>query len=297
VSFALVLTAGCTATESSSSSSATGSHPGTSAGGIRGAIFTTTADGARVDANLYASKEAVYLDGGPGADAPSSAAALPAGDYFFQVTDPSGHHLLSSDHVSCRKIHVDAAGFIDQAYAGTSYVRAGTTWSPISCGHTIGTDQDHGGEGAITVQLVPFDDTPNHGGEYKVWVTPVDRYTHDAAFIPGPGDHQVNGEGWSAGNAHGFAPAASKTDNFKVRSTQPDDDATCGDGELDEHEACDDGNIVSGDGCDATCHLEDHECGCGNGQLEAGEECDDGNTVSGDGCDATCHLEDTCTCP
>ena len=63
---------------------------------LSGAIFTTTVDGAIVNENVrYEKKEDVYLDGGPGPNAPSTAAALPMGEYYFQVTDPSGKDLLS----------------------------------------------------------------------------------------------------------------------------------------------------------------------------------------------------------
>ena len=58
----------------------------------RGAIFTTTVDGSAVNANLYESKCSVYLDGGPGPNAPAGAAGLPDGEYYFQVTDPSGNN-------------------------------------------------------------------------------------------------------------------------------------------------------------------------------------------------------------
>lgn len=222
---------------------------------LRGAIFTTIATGARVDANIYAAKEDVYLDGGPGMNAPPGAAALPEGNYYFQVTDPSGHVLLSSDAIACREIHVGAAGFI------TSVVTSG-------CEHATGTDQDYGGLGAITVQLMPYADTPNHGGEYKAWVTPV------AAYI-------ANG---------GFANAASKTDNFKVR-VPPTTPPCCGNGILDDGEDCDDGNTADGDGCSSTCTFEETPPCCGNGQVEYGETCDDGNTTSGDGCSSVCTIE------
>jgi len=188
---------------------------------LRGAIFTTVADGSRVDANIYDAKTDVYLDGGPGMNAPPGAAALPEGDYYFQVTDPNGHALLSTDDISCRRIHVNAAGFIDIAYAGLG-----------GCQHVTGTDQDYG---ALTVQLIPYDDTPNSGGEYKAWVTPV------AAYV-------ANG---------GFAEAASKTDNFKVRATTP---PCCGTGILEEGETCDDGNTTGGDGCSETCTVEPSTC-------------------------------------
>ena len=65
-----------------------------------GAIFTTLADGSRVNANIFSAKcdgLGVYLDGGPGPNAPATAAGLPDGDYFYQVTDPSGKVLLSTD--------------------------------------------------------------------------------------------------------------------------------------------------------------------------------------------------------
>src|SRR5215204_7613864 len=72
-----------------------------------GAIFTTVADGSEVNFNIYPSKEAVYLDGGPGPGAPQTAAGLDDGRYVFQVTDPSGKRLLSTDAARCRQF--DAA--------------------------------------------------------------------------------------------------------------------------------------------------------------------------------------------
>ena len=185
---------------------------------LTGAIFTTVVDGMRVNANLYEAKEDVYLDGGPGPNAPSTAAGLPEGNYFFQVTDPSGKDLLSSDHISCREFHVNEHGVIDAIYAGTNYVKVKGEWTAVPCQHAQGVDADHGELGAITVQLFPYDDTPNPGGVYKVWVTRVQDYTGNASYVPDPKDPKakINGEEWSGGNAHGFVPAFSKTDNYKV---------------------------------------------------------------------------------
>src|SRR5262249_23479211 len=82
-----------------------------------GAIFTTIPDGTIVNANTqYMSKCAVYLDGGPGPNAPAKAAGLPAGDYFFQVTDPNGSTLLSTDPVSNRRFRVSNG--VITAYTG-----------------------------------------------------------------------------------------------------------------------------------------------------------------------------------
>ncbi|MEV7604281.1 hypothetical protein AB0N65_02440 [Paenarthrobacter sp. NPDC089322] len=151
---------------------------------LSGAIFTTDASGEPVNLNIYPTKESVYLNGGPGINAPDDAAGLPAGDYYFQVTDPSGKELLSSDDISCRQFTVNGSGVI-----------VGVV--DTNCEHATGADGEDGG---ATVQLFPYDDTPNNGGVYKVWVTPVDQYDCDAA-----------------GNKNCFVPRYSKVDNFKVR--------------------------------------------------------------------------------
>ena len=57
-----------------------------------GAIFTTLSDGTEVNLNLFPSKEAVYLDGGPGPGAPQTAAGLDDGTYVFQITTRRAKH-------------------------------------------------------------------------------------------------------------------------------------------------------------------------------------------------------------
>jgi hypothetical protein len=153
---------------------------------LSGAIFTTDASGNPVNLNIYDAKEDVYLNGGPGINAPDDAAGLPAGTYSFQVTDPSGKTLLSTDAVACRQFSVDDSGVI------TSVAPSG------ACAHLTGTSTEDGG---LTVQLMPYLDTPNNGGVYKVWVTPTSELDCDGA-----------------GSKHCFVPHHSKTDNFKVRT-------------------------------------------------------------------------------
>jgi hypothetical protein len=160
-----------------------------------GAIFTTLADGSEVNFNIYPSKEAVYLDGGPGPGAPQTAAGLDDGTYVFQVTDPSGKTLLSTDPARCRQFTV-SGGII------TSVAPSG------ACAHLIGNDIDH--PPAITVQLMPYNDTPNPGGVYKVWVTRIEDY----------GCSNLNRVDCPIGK-HGFIPSHTKTDNFKVRNNVP----------------------------------------------------------------------------
>ena len=52
---------------------------------------------------------------------------------------------------------------------------------------------------SITVQLFPYDTTPNSGKEYKVWMTKVSDHTPESGVL-------------------GFVHRKSKTDNFKVVS-------------------------------------------------------------------------------
>ncbi len=184
--------------------------PAFSAPPLPGAIFTTISDGSIVNANTqYQSKCDVYLDGGPGPNAPVGAAGLPAGDYYFQVTDPSGKKLLSTDPVSNRRFTVSTEGIIS-AYVGTGGPAHPTGYNP--------------NDGATTIQLAnvtcpaDFLDTPNNGGVYKVWVTPVgDGTLAGGGFVGDPS--QVDN---SCGNGcfHGFIPARSKTDNFKVKGAK-----------------------------------------------------------------------------
>jgi hypothetical protein len=165
-----------------------------------GAIFTTLVDGSEVNVNQYPSKEDVYLDGGPGIGAPATAAGLDDGTYVFQVTDPSGRVLLSTDAAHCRQFVVSGG------------VIAGVV--PDACQHLTGTDVDHG---AVTVQLMPYADTPNPGGVYKVWVVRVEDFLAGCAELGENDGLNVVDCGRAPGNSHGFVPRHTKTDNFKVK--------------------------------------------------------------------------------
>jgi hypothetical protein len=171
---------------------------------LSGAIFTTLVDGTEVNFNIYPNKEAVYLDGGPGVGAPQGAAGLPDGTYVFEVTDPSGKVLLSTDPARCRQFTV-AGGII------TGVVATG-------CQHATGVDVDHG---ATTVQLMPYLDTPNNGGEYKVLVTRVEDFLAGCAALGVNDGLNVVDCGYAGGNPHGFVAADSKSDNFKVGNQRP----------------------------------------------------------------------------
>jgi len=165
-----------------------------------GAIFTTLSDGSEVNFNQFPNKAAVYLDGGPGPGAPAGAAGLDDGTYVFQVTSPNGKDLLSTDPANCRQFTV-SGGVI------TGVVITG-------CQHLTGLDIDHA---ATTVQLLPYDNTPNPGGVYKVWITRLEDFLAGCAALGVANGLAVVDCGTDPGNLHGFIPADSKTDNFKVK--------------------------------------------------------------------------------
>jgi hypothetical protein len=114
----------------------------TTLAGLSGAIYTTTKDGTVVNKNIYGSTEDVYLSGGA---QNLNASGLPDGTYYFQVTDPSGKTLLSTDNAVCRQLKV-TGGRVDGA-AG-------------SCAHDNGTFNP--ANGVLQVQLAPFSKTPNN---------------------------------------------------------------------------------------------------------------------------------------
>ena len=214
-------------------------------GPIHGAIFTTTPNGGIVNENVrYTDKREVYLDGGPPGHAPITAAGLPNGLYVFQITDPPGKVLLSDDPAKCRVVQVSGGvivALVKPADIPAPYGPLANTYgtgkgSPChvqdspdgvagaSGRHDTNTDVDHGAEGAIVVQMMPFLDTPNPGGVYKAWMTPLKEYAAKGGKL----DVQTRAttvQGKTVGYARdpGFAPPLSKvkTDNFKVRENPP----------------------------------------------------------------------------
>lgn len=167
-------------------------------GPVSGALFTTDKDGLLVNGNIYASKDDVYISGGPGPNAPPGAAGLPDGEYYFQVTDPSGKRLLSTDDISER--HFLVHGGIIVEYLGTINYKKNGMQAKNQRYEIVEEIKNEWGENAIVIQLMPYKNTPNKGGVYKAWATPVDCYD--------TGDRH---------SFHGFIPRYSKTDNYKIK--------------------------------------------------------------------------------
>lgn len=176
--------------------------PRVQAGPFTGAIFTSLSDGTTVNQNIYAAREDVYLNGGP---QHPTGDGLPDGIYFFQVTDPSGQVLLSTDDAINRQLQV-----INGVVAGA---------------YTVGVPDPHDNgdfnpaNGSTPVQLFPFDFTPNPGGEYKAWLI---QFKDELGNIitDSQGDPVVTIDASDPKVLH-FNNSASKTDNFKVRVAGP----------------------------------------------------------------------------
>ena len=172
-----------------------------------GHIFTTNTAGQTVDQNIYPSKSDVWLTGGP--NNCNSGAGLTEGYYEFQVTTPDGT-VLSTDPASDRgRFHVNTAGFTD------SYVGTHAEIVVNVCSTSGNTDPNNLQPGqAIGIQLIPYNDTTNPGGEYKAWACQV----ADAAGNPVSTNNGSFCVEATAGDSSAFVDSLSKTDNFKVRT-------------------------------------------------------------------------------
>lgn len=139
--------------------------------GLTGAIFTTDASCGTANGNIYDAKTDVYLDGGP--SNPGSA-GLPDGEYYVKVTAPDGTLLGTSVGTADETPVVVVNGDFAQCYQLMAILKRASNG------------------------LAGYDDTPNPGGEYKVWVSRVST----------------------------FEPDESKTDNFKVKASEATATAT-----------------------------------------------------------------------
>lgn len=153
---------------------------------VQGAVWTTDASGTIVDQNIYVYHTDVYFNGGPQNGQHSG---LPDGVYYFQVTDPSGSTLLSTDNAVCRQVQV-----VNGVIAGSI--------GP-SCKHPEGAYNP--ANGSTTVELAPFATTPNAGLEYKAWLIAASNAT-----ISTTNPTILN-----------FKRSDAKSDNFKVQNAPP----------------------------------------------------------------------------
>jgi hypothetical protein len=154
-----------------------------------GAVYTSNIDGTIVNANVnYAAKSDVYLTGGPC----NGDGQLDDGTYYYMVTSPSGE-LLSTDAIGNR-IFTVTDGFITSIGTSTHSTHA------LGCG---------AGVTGITVQLLPFDNTPNNGNEYKLTIAEAASVLDKCTPFDPTAVVKI------------CTAASSKSDNFKVGPDAP----------------------------------------------------------------------------
>jgi hypothetical protein len=200
------------------------------------AIFTALGDGTGVNINLYEDKCDVFLNGGPPANAPCTSGGLDDGCYVFQVTAPPGggqnETLLSQDSIKKRFIKVSggvfvhddgtceaaAANLMDCFTPAVEYDDCGDICDTCFVNNTGSGEKGHdAGIGKcassisdnISVRLMPYDETPNPGGVYKVYATRVEDYTCKVEDCT------------CSESVFGFIHDKSKTDNFRVKPSVP----------------------------------------------------------------------------
>jgi hypothetical protein len=147
----------------------------------------------QVNCNIYLGKEAVYMDGGP------VNAGLGEGTYFFAVLSPEDKSknpndlapdgspnlgLLSQDTWQDRLFTVDSNGVITEI--GNNHHAMGK----------LSSNPNH------LIQLMPYLDTPNPGGEYVLAICKIDPNTYDPRTNPLTDNRSC------------------KFDNFKVKQSQ-----------------------------------------------------------------------------
>src|SRR6266436_3274426 len=121
---------------------------------LPGAIFTTDSTCTGVNVNIFGSKDAVYLNGGP---SHIGAASLPDGSYYVRVTDPSGTPVLGTSIGSGNDTpFVVSGGVVQGCYQLSAILIKGSDATP------------------------GYDDTTNQGGEYKVWVSTINTFDNNS---------------------------------------------------------------------------------------------------------------------
>jgi hypothetical protein len=164
---------------------------------IFGSIGTAATGGAPVQ--VFTRRTDVFLTAGPTATPCFFPAYLSDGKYYFQVTDPSGRTLLSTDPVAERAFTVK--GGVIASYDGTTHATDGKT----ACG-------------SLAIALSPYNDAGARKALYIVWVTP-------AAGLEGTPTQVDPVCGTSC--FHGFRADSSLTAAFRVEDKPSCDDSFC----------------------------------------------------------------------
>jgi len=166
---------------------------------ISGSIATVASGSPSAPQQIFGRRQDVFLAGGPVSTPCLFAEYLPDGKYYFQVTDPSGTQLLSTDPVSERGVTVKAG--VIASYDGATHAADGKT----ACG-------------SLAVNLMPFADAGSQKAAYVAWLTPAANFDGSVAAVD-----SVCG----AGCFHGFHPELSRTFAFRVEDKKSCEPTFC----------------------------------------------------------------------
>jgi len=166
---------------------------------IFGAIATAAAGNPAPFQQVFGRRDDVFLVGGPVSTPCQFAQYLPDGNYYFQVTDPSGLTLLSTDIVLERGVTVK--GGVISAYNGKTHATDGKT----ACG-------------SLAVGLMPFADAGSGKAAYVAWLTAASNFDGSTSAVD-----SVCG----AGCFHGFHTDLSRTFAFRVEDKKSCEPTFC----------------------------------------------------------------------
>lgn len=159
----------------------------------------TASDSLGLPQDLFLQRDEAFFAGGPNALPCLAWDSLADGLYFFQVTDPTGQTLLSTDPVSERTVRVQKG--VIASYEGAT--------------HTVGARNVCG---SLAVGLMPFRQPSGCGGAYLVWLTPIEHFDgkpEDVAPVCGDGCF------------HGFRPELSRAFVTRVEDRRSCDRTFC----------------------------------------------------------------------
>ena len=175
---------------------------------VFGSIATVAAGSPASPEQVFGRRQDVFLAGGPVSTTSGCplvgppclfAQYLPDGKYYFQVTDPSGTELLSTDPVAERAVTVQ--GGVIFSYDGSTHATDGRT-----------------AFGSLAVGLMPFDDAGSRKAAYVAWLTPAENFDGSVTAVD-----SICG----AGCFHGFRPELSRAVGFRVEDKKSCEPTFC----------------------------------------------------------------------
>ncbi len=182
--------------------------------GGSGAVFTTDAQGLRVNENHFGSPLDVHLNGGPPCNASRRSAHLPDGWYVFRVTDPSGRvDMHAGEPLSERRFRVRARAVVESSDPVDHPVLA------TACGAVLRVGPFRAGSstGVYKLWVAPAPAAGKAAGAFRPRVAKTDNFRLDREASPpdgggdGGGGDGGGGDGGGGDGVYSFGAPAPET--------------------------------------------------------------------------------------